>query len=86
MQSGGVTLLSLCRDKTKSSAGVFRVQGAVEMQSLRTCEASPANRDPLSCIVSLLTVVKGGQVGAEMETLRDLGVRSDRRSHEIRET
>lgn len=44
-------------EKAKARAGVFRVQGAVEMQSLRTHEASPVNRDPLSCIVSFLTVV-----------------------------
>ena len=54
---GGVTLLRVFpEEKTKPSAGLFGAQGAVRMHSLRTREASPANRDPLGRVVSLLRV------------------------------
>lgn len=64
-------------EKTKPSARLLWTQDTAGLHSLHTNKASPANRDPLDCIISLLRRIKT-QVGTiewcRMKMLRDLGV------------
>lgn len=64
-------------EKTKPSARLLWTQDTAGLHSLHTNKASPANRDPLDCIISLLRRIKT-QVGTiewcRVKMLRDLGV------------